>query len=480
MYGFGSVLAVVCAIGAVASGTAVADPTRGGQVDLRPENPAFWQTGPLVVEPGEALTGDYLAGWTHELNVAPAGRRLRVAMDLRVGGVRQWTDGKVGTSSRALGLGTSGFGSRFVLELRDPDGHVVAAEKTNGYSREVFVEHPVAGIYTMKVRPQDPSELAAAVERSFRDANGEMERVEMHLAMRAKLEAAAEKASGALLPNLRIVPPFELNFGTPTTTYGPAFVESALGGAPPSCMAEEYEEETAQSVLAAFAGQVRMPAAGVRCLRFSAGFENVGEGPLAVDLPDPVLRTDVALSDIADWPATQRIYTVGSGFSNGPEGSAGTGRFHLTHGHWHYENMYTYELFRADDHDRAHPIRAGKRGVNPGDELIAQWDRFVQCPAAKVNPPKDARCGYGHRDASILLGTGWGDIYEYNRSGQAVLFPTDAAGLPLDGRYVLVGTADREGKLLETDDTDNSSYTLFEVKSGRITVLESGLGSGPV
>lgn len=76
--------------------------------------------------------------------------------------------------------------------------------------------------------------------------------------LRAKLEKATKRRGhGPLLPNLRITPPYDL-----TLTGAPWYFYMApdMG---PSC----FPEETAQALV-------------TRCLRFSFGPENAGQGPL--------------------------------------------------------------------------------------------------------------------------------------------------------------------------------------------------------
>jgi hypothetical protein len=48
-----------------------------------------------------------------------------------------------------------------------------------------------------------------------------------------------------------------------------------------------------------------------------------------------------------------------------------------------------------------------------------------------------------------------------------------------DGRYLVRSTADALHHILESDETDNTSYAYLEIKGSAIRVLERGRGQSP-
>jgi hypothetical protein len=75
---------------------------------------------------------------------------------------------------------------------------------------------------------------------------------------------------------------------------------------------------------------------------------------------------------------------------------------------------------------------------------------------------------------------GWGDFYEWNRSGNYVPFPTSNDGSPKGGYYLLRATVNPLGLLIETNERDNVSYALIRVfNDGRVQLLERGYGRDP-
>lgn len=442
---------------------------------LRVAHPLFWDG--VEVEAAAAEGEDsFAAGWSYAVTVREEAPALRVSLDLVVDGFREWAD------DRTLGA----LGSRFVLEIeRDDDPtRSASARMTAGYSVEAVVRDVVPGSYTVRARPVDRADYEAARVRHDRGTSS------TRMRFRAGLESSrgAPPPEGELLPNLRILPPFELGFPVSTKTYGPGV--AVAPGRAPSCMAEEYEEQAWHSAADAAANGDHEPEVGTRCLRFSAGLENTGDGPLVVHQPDWPDDADSpgwwTPEHKGDFPAYQRVLTVTDGraeYRDRELGSAGRTRWHATHGHFHYENAYGYTLFSGTG-SRSQPVeqigRAQKRGFNPGDEKLVDWERFDQCPTlAGTTAGRTAQCSYTWFDAIAVLGKGWADIYEWNRSGQYALFPADAAGRALPGHYVLVGTADPDGVIDETDETDNTSYAWFEVTADDVVLLERGYGEGP-
>lgn len=420
------------------------------------------------------------------LQVAKDGSALRVALSAvfqDAGDVRPWAD-----------FSASAAEAVFRLQILDDTGEVLTEGSTGStftaYGVEVFLPEPEAGSYTVRVVPE------SVVDMAFR--------------LRAKLEApAADHGSTrrtVLTPNLRAIPPFEFSFFAPTATYGPSVPVPAP---PASCMAEEVEE-------AVDAG--RPPPR--LCLRYSMGFENSGDGMFWLSVFCPMCQYyyehikpvgnavcglfGCAMGDVVgeagisrDWPLTQvRYYSDGTCCKVESLGSAGVGRFHPAHGHLHYQNAYSFELFRVDDEGwgpedgrprRLEPVGpGGKLGVFPGDEMLSDWNRFYQAPRGGCPPSTPDRCGPGMGNSPLLglgepkLNAGWGDVYEWNRGGNYVDFPADDLGAPLAGFYLLRGTSDPDQVIVETNERDNSGYGFLSVASdGTVQLLERGYGTSP-
>lgn len=439
-------------------------PTAANEVPSEPGPAPDFQLklGESVFWPGEYIEREFVptflidvdpatigaAHWDYQLEVLDAGApRLRVSLDMILCGFRGSPDVPGGPD----------LGGTFRLQvLRDGDGdgeleQVGADADTFGaYTCEVFVAAPEPGLYTVRVTPWD------VVDRAFR--------------MRALLERppTGSDKPRVVLPNLRIVPPYEPTFITGTVGFGPGL---HVPGAPVfSCMADE--------MIAPDGGEP--PRTGV-CLHFSAGLENAGVGPLWIDTPDDQVERQLNQLSL---PAHQVLFdSTGQPAFAFAEGSAGRFEFHAAHAHYHYEDIYTYELWRVANPDAEIRADAGlhqsgdghKLGFLPIDELMTDWRRFYQEPQY-LYQTQDGLLGRG----GVALTPGWADIYEWNRSGQYVDFPVNEDGSLAAGHYVIRGTADAADLLVESNEADNVSYALIRVESdGSIDLLERGYGTDP-
>jgi hypothetical protein len=215
------ILLLVVAMLPIWEGTsAEARPAR--TIRLRPGASAFWQ----------GAVPSRHAGASHEYVIVVTGRapRLRVAVD------------------------HGGFND-VELRLTDPAG------KNAGwvwpyYSGEIFVRQPRPGRWRASVTVHNP-------DTRYR--------------MRATLDRP-ERLTGSrpLLPNLRMVPPFELTFRADPIGFPPA----GFAGLSNGCFADE---------VAAYGA--------TRCLRFSTGPGNVGDRPgERGSRPEPTARARARLS----------------------------------------------------------------------------------------------------------------------------------------------------------------------------------------
>lgn len=392
-----------------------------GAIPLTGDRPVFWAGGPMRPVRLPTPNGEYdtavcdrtLRGTCPEyaLDVTSGGARLRVAIDHP-------------TSADFFGL-----------ELRDARGKVLDYA-SGGQSNELFLDAPPAGRYFVRVIPW---EVPAPSNPPF--------------ALRAKLESAAVEPTpdGLLLPNLRVDPPAEFTFLQPPPLYlnlVPLPIRQQA-----SCLPDEMIEEGAR-----------------RCLRFSFGYRNVGEGPM-----------DLHFSPLTDALATaavvQRMHRADGSFE---EQAAGTYTYHKTHMHYHYDDIFSAKLFRVTDEATGALEPAGdlaKRGACAHDIRIGDWMRFDQAPRGSEDSGNDCSSFYAESPLAgmrIGLSTGWSDIYPWFMPSNYVEF----SGQP-DGFYVVRVTADIHGRLAETDETDNVGYSYVEIRGNEIQVMERGRGQDP-
>ena len=411
-----------------------ADP---GPIDLAPGESAFWD-GATVGDGAVHSSG--MCGVTgpcfkYLLRLAGGAWRLRVAID---------------TPSRQ---------DSFELDLIDPSGEVAASSaETNVFDQEAFVPTPAAGTWTVRVLPVD------ATDAFFR--------------LRAKLERQPRLPSGheALLPNLKTVPPTELTFTAPANPANGAYPPDTVnppfdvaGFHPVSCTADEAAPEQAGGFDAR------------RCLRLTSGPINVGPGPydmrftFAQDLAAG--RGEVAAEGgtIEKAPMFQAVH-----YADGTveKREAGTYSFHLTHAHFHDNNILTYQLWRVTDRRRGELAKAAsgtKSGFCPADQLFGEWRRFKQEPTGYFGEG-DVPTGncFSPNDGFMGLTVGWGDIYRWQRPGQYVEFAGSG-----DGLYVVRSIVDVPNAVLEANENDNVSYAYIRVVGERVDILERGQGRDP-
>lgn len=329
----------------------------------------------------------------------------------------------------------------FALELRDPGDRLVATSEHRFLETpEIAVEEPQPGPWTLRV-------VAQEVRRSS-------------FTLRAKLERdlPAPPVDRPAPPNLRAEPGFDFGFTAPIgSNYG--IVELPVST---SC----HPDESAEDVV-------------VRCLRFSFGYQNAGDGPLDLHF-DPL--TDVATRTTR---VRQRIY-VGDDtprdYSDNRyrESPAGTATYHEVHGHYHYDAVFQARVFRVVDLDdrKSVPLgEAAKRGTCAHDWVLVDFERFYQDLAGTADSGTD--CNFGFTDPTstrmrIGLSRGWADIYTAELSDNYVEFPQD-----VDGVYLVRVWADLLDRIVESNEEDNAAYSLIRIEGNAVTLLERGRGTAP-
>jgi len=180
-------------------------------------------------------------------------------------------------------------------------------------------------------------------------------------------------------------------------------------------------------------------------LRFSTTSWNGGAGVLE-------LRPGAIDNQEDTQLVYQRIYASGGGFRHA---LAGSFVWHQGHNHFHFDDYAMYTLRRVG---------------NQGDSGIAVKTTFCvmdtdridgSLPGAPVNAVYNS-CGSTFQGMSV----GWGDTYGHYLPGQEI----DVTGLPA-ADYTLTLDVDPEGRIEESDETDNSSTILVRLDPAAETAV---------
>lgn len=360
-----------------------------------------------VVRPGKAAFWTSGARRDFTIDVKPGGSRLRVAYT------------------------HPDFRHSVYADLYDPAGKRVAG--LGGWmSSETFISNPRPGRWTLRV----------IADQGYNQ-----------IKMRAKLETAARapRKAAPLLPNLRLVPPYEFTFSGMVS--GGRGIYAAGGNPATSCTADDIAEHQA-----------------VKCLRFSLGPANVGDGPLQLVFPgNQGLVTPGKATQILTW-SDGRVTTR----------EAGEFEYHKTHAHYHHSGFGSLELLKVTDPARGTTTVAGagpKQGFCTADIVIADWTQFANGMQNSADSTCVSSAGLVYDPTAgtkMGLSPGWADIYSWEQDGNYVEF-----GINGDGRYIIRSTADALNKVVETNERDNTSYAYIQVTGSTIKVLERGRGTGP-
>lgn len=332
------------------------------------------------------------------------------------------------------------------LTVTSPTGEVATQSTANTYTEGVEVTDPEPGLWTVALLPVRTDGTT--------------------LRVRAGLLDDTVPDDGVLLPNLRVTPPFEFGFAAPINPLNSVFLAGddqnpplTVGGqAVNSCAVDEVQEASDPTR--------GTPKLLTRCLRLTTGPHNVGEGHF--DLRFPVVDRALAVSDRL-MEMTQLVHHADGSVT---EHAAGSYEFHVTHGHYHYLDILTYEAFAVQG-DELVPVGEGRKsGFCPADQGYGEWTTWEQDERGALGQLQGDNCFATSGNGAMGLTAGWGDFYRWQRSGQYI----DFSGVG-DGTYVVRATVDILDNVLETDDTDNASYALIEVVGDDVTILERGYGS---
>jgi hypothetical protein len=341
-----------------------------------------------------------------------------------------------GAWSLRVGFDTPERDDNFEVAVESPSGVRTRLVNPNAYSVEASIPDPEPGLWHIFLAPYSAEEAP--------------------IRFRAKLErerpVAQADADGYLLPNLIVTRTWEFGFAAPINPLNGPFLApddanpplAAGPVAPVSCSPDETANDGA-----------------TRCLRYSFGLGNSGAGPFDVR-----------------WTANETsmghgVFQCLARSDNTVEAhDAGTGSYHATHGHWHYDDVVWHQLYSVGADRLLVPAGKGKKiGYSPADQGIVQWDQFTQDRAGTSASAGNCVAGSNRR---LGLSRGWGDAYRYQRAGNYVDF-----GINGDGEYVVHTIADPMGHLRETTTVDNTFYTHIRVTGNAVEVLESGYGQSP-
>lgn len=426
-----AIAVTVMAATAGGQGAIAAQPEPLGIIELGAGQHAFWDGPAGIHHPQVDTTYDVLgrAGAPREVGDAACAQAPGRCFDYRIEVAEEaW---RLRVAFDTPDEGDFDQGDSFDIYLYDPDGNQIDfagqqedAPAFHRFSDEVFADDPALGSWTARIFAYETTDAV------FR--------------MRAKLETEPhpETERRALMPNLRATPPFDLTFQTPVAASSAGWGPTIAGSPTQGCSVDEAAEY-----------------GSTRCLRFSAGPENVGEGDLKFRY--------VVGSDPTRGPVMQEIE-----YTSGPseERPAGEYEWDPHHGHYHHGGFHGFTLHRVTDPEAGTMELAGtsrKHTYCMGSYMIADWRSF-----ANVRPVLQGSCF--EPGASVGLSAGWADAYPYRVQGNYVDFGNNP-----DGMYLVRFKINRNDWIHESNYADNHSYALIQVSGDSINVLERGYGMSP-
>ena len=448
-------------LGAVVTETFLTEAVTAGAVPVPAGSCPAPPTEVLRATP--VMSGLYCVKYTLDVETDGAPAVLSFAVDhpMRADLQGQWDQaGAVAASVLDVSLtapdGTEVHASR----ISEQSGLSVSA-RLIPFSPEAKVVDPTPGLWTATVFARSVS-----APTPFR--------------VRALLEPPARVTHGVRLPNLRVVPPYGLYLAP--EQVGSDHARGCFGPELPV-----HPDEESQPDEEAHYGE-----GDTACLRMAFGHANYGDGRL-----DLVFRSDQPVDldgdGVDEYPVTQRLHRGDrSGFVERQAGFAEDMHEARGHNHYHYKSLFLSQLFEVADR-RLIPLDQGtKLGACGHDWKNVRWLDPVHGTAGEFD--SGVECARGDEDVvthRLGLSPGFADVYPISTLDQYVPLHKVNDQWPT-GEYVVITTADPEGWIAESDETDNASYTHFEIEQGPdggvhlqadgtalITLLERGFGAGP-
>ncbi len=185
-----------------------------------------------------------------------------------------------------------------------------------------------------------------------------------------------------------------------------------------------------------------------RYLRFSNTVGNYGHGRLEMrPQNNGGTGKTIAYQRIYSHDSTGRWYLA-------RERAAGEFAFHSAHNHWHFEGFANYSLVTANASDSA---ISGTTKRNSQKTTFCIIDTtWLGTTLEHAGSQTYRNCGQNDMTG---LTVGWGDRYGWDLAGQEI----DLNGVS-DGFYWLVSTADFQGRLEETNETNNCGAVKIEIR----------------
>ena len=180
-----------------------------------------------------------------------------------------------------------------------------------------------------------------------------------------------------------------------------------------------------------------------REIRFTNAVANRGAGPLDVYGVVDSDGTTQAYQAVENEDGSRTVYQVGTFVFQG----------HESHNHWHFDEFATYRLVNPST--GATVATSGKVSF-----CLEDSERYTDeyLPGSPSSPVYScSRQG---------ISRGWADVYDASLAGQSI----PLAGVA-DGTYDLVSTADPEGRLLESDSSNNTATVRVRISGSSVTIV---------
>ncbi len=182
-----------------------------------------------------------------------------------------------------------------------------------------------------------------------------------------------------------------------------------------------------------------------KLLKFNTTSSNYGAGPLHLvgGATDPATQTQEVYQHVFNVDGSHTEYLAGEFV------------WHPAHGHIHFGDYADYIL------DPVTPGLADRIAQKTTFCIIDTTEIDPPIPGAPANPQYQF-CTGEYQGMSV----GWGDTYTSNLSGQEI----DVTGLP-NGDYYLTIDVDPDGRILESDDGNNSSTIVIRIVGSNVSII---------
>ena len=171
-------------------------------------------------------------------------------------------------------------------------------------------------------------------------------------------------------------------------------------------------------------------------IRLTSAIANIGEGAMEI-------RGGAVNGNVQE--VSQRIYNDNGTYT---DVQAGEFRYHDEHGHIHFEDFAAYRI-RSVESD-------GSVG-----EVLKTAEKVSFCLIDLANYDNSQSSHYHNCGQIQGISAGWADVYDKGLPGQSI----DISGLP-DGEYWMEIEIDPLDQLRESNEANNSSFTLITLNRG--------------